>query len=312
MASETLLRYPAGEIHKNAPAAEASGEVIQLGDGRAAYVPALGAVAIGDPVAYKTSGIVELLKTTGIVVLDGGRVYWDVANNKAHFKKAASFFYVGTAVGDAASADTTILVDLNASQAPLYSERDGYAATVLVGSASLTPRLGSAATFTLISTNEAEKVDALSEMAVAITRKGIAEIRLAVTTALSAADVDVNFGIANGTHASDADSITELAGFHLDGGDTKIYALSRDGTTTVAATDTTKTFGVGTFQEFWIDFRDLTAVKLYVDGVRVLSASEFKLNAATGPFKLLVHIEKTASAATGIITVDTAQLRTCE
>ncbi len=65
--------------------------------------------------------------------------------------------------------------------------------------------------------------------------------------------------------------------------------------------------------ELWIDMRDPADVQLYVDGVNVLPDTVFKLDAATGPLGLLVHLEKSSSTATaGPVYVDRAILRTAE
>jgi hypothetical protein len=56
---------------------------------------------------------------------------------------------------------------------------------------------------------------------------------------------DTNIGLANATHATDADSIAEHLFIHLDGG-SSTSTPSPDGTTTVAATDTTVDYTAGT------------------------------------------------------------------
>jgi hypothetical protein len=144
----------------------------------------------------------------------------------------------------------------------------------------------------------------------------IVEIILRPAVNGSGAAVDFSAGIANGTHATDADLITEHVFFHIDGADTSIFAQSKDGTTTVAATDTTLDITAGSAVanrvELWIDTRDPANVKLYVNGARVLSGSTFKIDAATGPFGILVHIEKTTGTTTGQFHVDRATARYAE
>jgi hypothetical protein len=123
-------------------------------------------------------------------------------------------------------------------------------------------------------------------------------------------------GIANATHASDADTIAESVFLHVDGADTNgavnILAESDDGTTEVAATDTTVDFAAGTPFEFRIDCRDLTDIQIYINGVNVLPASVFKLNAATGPLKLLAHIEKGANDTLADVRVHHLAIRTTD
>ena len=109
----------------------------------------------------------------------------------------------------------------------------------------------------------------------------------------------MSVGIANGTHASDADAITQHLFVHMDGNDLKINLQSKDGTTTVAATDTTVAYVLSTPFLVQFDCRNLANVKCYVNGVLVLNATTFRLDAATGPFRPLVHIEKSANATKG-------------
>ena len=102
------------------------GELWQLADGSAAYFERLAGTtsnpvipgSSGDRVQFRTRDKVTIPKTTSLVILDGGRVYWDHSANAAHYKKVNDRdFYVGRAVGDAASADAFIVVDLNADPA---------------------------------------------------------------------------------------------------------------------------------------------------------------------------------------------------
>ncbi len=108
------------------------------------------------------------------------------------------------------------------------------------------------------------------------------------------AALDINFGLANGTHATDFDSVTESVVFHLDGNALDINAESDDGTTEVAATDTTVNAVDDTYAEYWIDCRNLADIQLYIDGVNVLSGSTFRLDNATGPVFPIIHLEKTS------------------
>ena len=87
-------------------AAALAGELRQLADGRFGWMATSNAGAIGDDRLFTTTGQVAIPKTTGIVFLDGGRVYWDRSARAGHFKPVDDRDdYVGTCVGDAASAD---------------------------------------------------------------------------------------------------------------------------------------------------------------------------------------------------------------
>ena len=107
---------PRDTLEITATAAWAGGEVIQLpDDGRAAVVAGNGApIASGDKVTVYTRGIFKMAKATGTAHTTGDIVEWDATDNDV-VANAAGDFDVGKCVQeDAASGDTTILVDLNA------------------------------------------------------------------------------------------------------------------------------------------------------------------------------------------------------
>jgi predicted RecA/RadA family phage recombinase len=301
--SEALLEKDSDVIDVTTPTAGySSGEVIQLADGRAAVVQGLSARVSGDKAGLKTSGQVRLAKTASVVILPGGRVYWDRSANTATPLQiaAGADFFVGVAPEGAASAATTVLVDLNAKPKYLTSLGEGgfdcvpvlTAGTLFVGDR------GGEFTVACSATAEAQKGDLLSRKSVPVTVPMIFECIFQVVTTADADVADLSVGLANATHASDADSITESALFHADlGADLNLDAESDDGTTEVAATDTTVDLVAGTDIEVWLDARDLTNVKYYVNGVEVLSATANLGNiaAAAGPLKALFHLEKSAN-----------------
>lgn len=307
------------EIRVVPEAAVAAGEVRQLADGRAAIFAQLSAGATTDRLNYTTEGQFTLTKTSGVVLLDGGRAYWDYSAAAVTFEKVNDRdFYLGRIVGDAASGDTACVVNLNID--PPYdidSRRDAFLSvptgTQAVGGFGYPKGLGGARLIELTATNEAQCIDFLSVDKFDKDANAIVEAVIRVPTNGSGAAVDFNIGIANGTHATDFDSVTEYVAFHIDGGAVDILAQSKDGTTTVAATDTTKDISAGSAVanrvELWIDARDTSNVKLYVDGVRVLSGSTFKINAATGPFGLIAHLEKTTGTTVGTFVIDSLLAR---
>lgn len=306
-------------------AAASAGEVRQLANGLAAVMQGLNAGASGDQRSFKTEGQFSLTKATGVVLLDGGRAYWDHSANAVTFKKVNDRdFYLGRVVGDAASADAECVVNLNVDPKPQIDLlRDG-ALSVATGTAAaggfgLPAIRGGAPGLQLTATSEAQCVDLLSVDRVALSSNPIAEfvIRLAANGSTSA--VDLNLGLANGTSTTDADAITESAFFHIDGGALDVFAESDDGTTEVAATDTTVNITEGSAvanrMEFWLDARDPSNVRYFIDGAEVLAATANLGNiaAAAGPLGLLVHLEKTTGTATaGPVYVDRAELRTAE
>ncbi len=318
MTIKAQFLQPGEMIDWTADADYAAGDVIQLPDGRAAVVSV--SVLSGFKVGVFIDGIFTVQKTTTMVILDGGKVFWDDSAAKSHYKKVNDRdFYFGRAIGDAASADTSHAVELNSHPpADVSLLRDGVLSvptgTAAFGGFGLPIVYGGSRAMTLTATNEAQCIDMLSVDRWDKNANAIAEfvIRLAANGSTNA--VDLSLGIANGTSTTDADAITEHVLFHVDGNDLSIFCQSKDGTTTVAAADSTIDLTAGTAVanrfELWIDTRDTSNVKLYVNGVRVLSGSTFKINAATGPFGLLAHVEKSSSTATfGPIYIERAEAR---
>lgn len=300
-----------------------AGEVQQLPSGRAGVMAGLTSGASGDKRAFYDEGKFTVTKASGVVILDGGPVYWDHSANAATYKTVNDRdFYIGVAVGDAASADTTMVVDLNKRGSYTLDAVNGRSLSVATGTAAaggfgLTTSYGASRGLSLTATNEAQCIDLLTVDRVAVGANPIVEgiIRLGANGSTSA--VDFNIGLANGTSTTDADAVTEHVFFHVDGGALDILAQSKDGTTTVSATDTTIDITAGSAVanafEFWIDARDTANVKLYINGARVLSGTTFRLDAATGPLGLLAHLEKTSGTATaGPVYVDALRARTME
>lgn len=295
------------------------GEIWQLKDGRAATYKSTIAGASGDRSAFTTTGQHTCTKTAGFVGLDGGRAYWDHSANAITYKKVNDRdFYVGRFVGDSASADTTCVVNFNIDPAydldllrdPCLSINVGTAAA---GGFGYPVQLGGSCVFELTATNEAQKCDLLTVDRFAVGANAIVEGAFRVLSDGSGSNTDVSLGIANGTHASDADAITESCFIHLDGNNVNINAESDDGTTEVAATDTTIDYTEGSSVservEFWMDTRDPADIQIYINGSLVLGSTVFKLDAATGPLGLLAHVEKASSTDTYKIAVDWLRAR---
>lgn len=321
MADTSRIRSGA-EIVKTLAAAVSVGELHQLADGSAGALIGGNALASGDRSTWSRSGQYTLPKSTGYVLLDGGRAYWDHSANVVTFRKVGDRdFYLGRIVGDAASADTTCAVNLNAD--PNYDlslPRDPYT-TVPVGTQALggflpPQRNGGTIHFTLTSTNEAQKVDALGVDTFSKNANAIVEMAFRVISDGAGTAVDASIGIASGTHATDADSIANYLFVHLDANATAINLQSKDGTTTVAATDTTLDYTEGSATanrvEVWFDLRNPADVQVYVDGVLALGSTVFDLSAAANEFRLLAHLEKTSSTDTYEIAIDWLRARFAE
>jgi len=318
MAEATLYQDDDCKLSYTADAALTAGEVLQLRDGRAAVIPL--ATASGDKIGAQTEGIFKVLKTASIVLLDGGKVFWDHSANTATYNQVSDRdFFLGTVVGDAAASDTYVYVNLNVE--PTYKvdiTRDAclsvIAGTAAAGGFGYPFQKGGSHTILLTSTNEAQKADLLSAMGFAPGSNPIIEGAFRVVSDGSGSAVDVSLGLASATHATDADSIAESAFIHLNANDTNIYAECDDGTNETAATDTTIDYTEGSALssrvEFWIDCRDLSSVKFYINGARVLSATTFSVAAAANAWFLLAHVEKTSSTDTYELAVDWLRCRT--
>lgn len=161
-------------------------------------------------------------------------------------------------------------------------------------------RRGGSHSFVIPTANCAVKLDMLSVEGFSKNANPIIEFTFRVVNDGAGSAVDVSIGAANDTHATDADSITDSLFMHLNANDVNVYFESDDGTTEVAATDSTTDYTEGSAltarKEVWMDFRNPADVQIYVDGVLVLPASVFNIDASVATWKLLVHIEKTAAA----------------
>jgi hypothetical protein len=303
--------------------AAAVGELRQMADGRAGFLRDRTAGVSGQRRAFAVApDVVVVTKTAGVVILDGGDVFWDHSANAATYKKVSDRdFYLGRAVGDAASADTTMAVALNVDpRADIDLGRDGFQ-SVLVGTPAAggfgyPVNLGGSLIFELDATNQAQKVDALGVDGFSKDANAIVDLVFRVLSDGSGTAVDASLGVAGATHASDADSIAESVFVHLDANNTNINLESDDGTTEVAATDTTLDYAEGadlaTRVYVSMDFRNPADVQVYVNGANVLPATVFNVNAAVGPLFPLIHLEKTAGTDTYKLAVDKFRVRLME
>lgn len=302
-----------------AGAAVSSGEVRQLPNGQAAAFTGLDAAASGDRVEFTTEGQYTIAKTAGEVWLDGDPLWWDHSAEKATCLEPIGSsdrdFFLGSAIGDAASADVSGAVNLNEKPAWIIDTTRDNGDTVLVltaGAPTLFDR-GGMMRAAFDTTAEAQKVDWLSDRGFAVDSRWIVDILMEFETAANNVAADFDVGVASGTHATDFESIAEFAAFHFDGDDTNIDAHSDDGTTDIAPTDTTIDWTAGTPIRLKIDGRDITNVKYYVEGDEVLSgtANLGNLSAAAGPLHAIFHQEKTANATPGVMKIR-VRVRTME
>lgn len=317
MTIEASYRQDGLSLDYTPSAATLAGAVVQLPDGRAG-VPAndieasqLGAAAV--------RGLFVVQKTAGQVWLPGCEIWWDHSANKAMLRPPGGGsdrdFFIGTAWLDATSAATTGTVILNEraqSIVDLNSDAFDHVPVLTAGTPTLR-NVGGNVLAQFSATAEAQKLDLLSRRSWPVSANWILEAVVNVVTDADADVADLNVGVANGTHASDADSIAESCFFHFDmGADLNLDAESDDGTTEVAAIDTTLDWAVGTPVHLMIDGRDHTDIQMYVNGALVLGGSTFTLEDATGPIKALFHFEKSANDSPGIVSLDRLCVRLAE
>lgn len=312
--TEAITKHDDSEVHVNSLAtARSSGEVIQLPDGRAGVRAGLNSRAIGDAAAFCAEGVFKLAKSTSVVFLPGQKVYWDSANNQATHQISGTF-YAGVCVNTdtVAAATTTVDVDLNATPAPGVISLAGGVdfATTLTAGTPVTTTNGGMLRLAGDTTAEAQRAEALSVESVAVSGDWIAEFEVDIADNGDDGALDINVGLANAGHASDADAITESIFVHVDGNSLNILAESDDGTTEVAATDTTVDYVEDTYFLVQIDGRDESDCQIYINGVLVLSGSTFDISAATGPLKFLAHLEKSSNDTPGEVNVRNVRVYT--
>jgi predicted RecA/RadA family phage recombinase len=319
MTAEAVLTKDCDVIDLTTPSAGyASGEIVQLNDGRAGVILGLRALGSGESAAAQTQGLFRVLKTASVVVLPGGRVFWDRSAGTATplQAEAGADFFLGTCHEGAASADTTLVVDLNVKPAYLVDLlRDmGDTAVVLTAGTPFIGNRGGGMDMGFSLTAEAQKLDWLSCKSFPVTIPAILEAVFQLITTCDAAVGVLAIGLANGTHATDVGTITESALFSCNlGTDLNLDCQCDDGTAAeVAETDSEVDLVAGTPVEVWIDARDLTDLKYYVNGVRVLAATAFDIGDATGPLKALAHLVKTANDSPGEAIVSHLAIRTTD
>ena len=301
-----------------APAAGAAGQVIQLADGRAGVVQGANAssdaYASGDTITVAVSGVYAILKTAAIALLKGGKAIWDRSANTAGFAKGNGDFYLGTVAADAVAADATVQIDLNAQ--PAYAVELGatpFAVENTDGLGVLAEGVGTnVLKLAFDAVAEVAQAALYSSDGVPVADLGILEARVAVYDIGDDAALDISVGLANGSHATDMDAQAETCLIHLDGAALDIKAESDDGTTEVAATDTTVNAVDDTYFEIWMDCRNIDDIQIYLDGVLVLGDSVFKLDAATGPMLAIAHIQKTSNDTTADLRVDFLRIRSTD
>jgi len=287
-------------------AACSNGDLVKLPDGKAGV--AATDIAAGVQGAFWVDGVYKVTKHTAGALLLGGDVFWDVsASHAQHAPDLASTDYrIGITVDqDEPAADTTVNVDLN--EHTVYNIElggpdggDWIAEELAAGVAGSVNAIPGGASIVITADNEVQSNCLRSVRTVLVSSKPIFECRMRRSATTDAAN-DVDFGLATGGHASDFETVADFAAFHMDGDDLNIDTHSDDGTTDRAPADSTIDHVEATFAEYWIDARDDTNVKFYVDGVLVdTSATKRILTAALArAVAAVVMIEKTTGTSVG-------------
>lgn len=311
--AEANLVQEGASLDYTAVAAVTGGQVVQVQDGRAGVVPT--DLAAGELGSASVEGIYDIAKGSAVII-SGAPLWWDHSANQATPvpQYADKDFYLGCAQEDATSAATDVKVALNVEPRYIVDMLKTAGDTTVVLTAG-TPYLysrGASLEAGFSATAEAQKLDWLSSRSFPLGSDWIFEAVVTVVTNADADVADLSIGVANASHASDADSITESAFFHFDmGADLNIDCESDDGTTEVAATDSTVDFAVGTPVHLVLDGRDPSNVKYYINGAEVLSATANlgDISAATGPLKALFHLEKSSNDSPGVVRCSMMRVR---
>ena len=136
-------------------------------------------------------------------------------------------------------------------------------------------------------------------------------MRALIAAAGSATDISI--GVADGSHASDFQSVATLCTIHVDGASQDILVQSDDGTTDVAPIDSNLNWVAATPFALAIDGRDPTDIKVYVNGIReTATGTTLALAAAASGLKACVHIEKSSSTNTADVTVANMKILTAD
>lgn len=295
-------------------AAVVAGEVLQVPDGRAGV--AIDAAAAGALVVCRICDIHKLAKTDLEIYVPGQRLYWDASASKVTAVPpiTAADFFVGCAANDATAAATVAEVDLNKDWEGSIDQRKStfaVASTLTAGDPRVA-QVGAGARFVIDATSEAQMISALSHKAVALDSDWIFLGEVVLDAAAGSA-TDISIGVADGSHASDFQSVATLCTIHIDGGSQDILVQSDDGTTDVNPIDSNLNWVAAVPFAVAIDGRDPADIKIYINGIRETATSTtLALAAAASGLKACVHIEKSTGTNTADVTVANMKVMTAD
>jgi len=117
MSAEALYYGDHNRVDLVATGAIASGEIIQLDDGRVGVYEGLNAAETGDTVSLRTEGVFKILTAAATTFAAGDPVFWDASASLAVASSAAlvgsTDLYLGACVFACSNTQTTVQVDIN-------------------------------------------------------------------------------------------------------------------------------------------------------------------------------------------------------
>lgn len=322
MAEATLTRASSEYyLSDGADNSVSAGEVWLLPSGEVGVYPASKpAVSSGAKIVYETTGKYTFPKATSAALLAGGRAYWDHSASQVVYKPVNDKdFYLGVVVEDTLAADAVVVVDINKTPNYKIDLQTSPFNSIIVGTAAAggfgyPVRLGGRHVLELTATSEAQKVDLLSVDGFDLAANAIVEGIFSIMSDGSNATQDFSIGVASGTHATDFQTVTSFVAVSTVGNSTNINVQSDDNSTDVAPTDTTYDYtegtGVTSQVEFWLDFRNPSDVKCYINGV--ITAVATLTAGASGTHYLIAHLEKSTGTDVYKVGVDRLCARVME
>ena len=226
-------------------------------------------------------------------------------------------FFMGTAVGDAAASDAYVYVNLNKRASYKIDLIDSAFASVLVGTAAAGafgyPRDWSDRGARTVGYQRSPESGFAEHQGFARSKIRSSKFRFACSNDGSGTTPDLSLGIADGTHASDADSIAQSVFFHLDG---KRPRSTPSATTARTRPPRRPRPRPTPKARLWrvasrVDRRArLVERQVLRQRCGVASGTTFSIAAASGTLFLLAHLEKTIGTDVYRVAVDKFRVRT--
>lgn len=291
-----LYQQDADILDYTPAAAKSAGDIVMLPSGIPGMVQ--NDIAAGALGSVKVRGLVECPKAASVYLWKGQEAWVTLSTGAVSYGGDVCIGVVAeTVIGTA----TTVKVNLNAKGGGLVdmdsvgwiTERVGAAGQVVAGG------FGKSVGLAFSLTAEAQKAAAWCNKALSVANKLLVQGWLTVVTIGDNAAFDFNFGLASESHASDFDASAKYLAVHLNNA-LDLFVQSKDGTTTVNATDTTVNLVANTPAFVQFDMSDPADVKLYVNGIAV-TPTAIDFSAGGAALFLIAHLEKSADDSPGHI-----------